>query len=182
MLYTSFNSGQDHFTGNDFAPIELIQYGDLHCPACAQVYPEIKLLQDVMGRELRFVFRHFPQLHKNPLSLEAALATEAAAVQDKFWYMHDIIFENQAILSRPAFLQFAEDIGINLQRFESDREDNRLFRKVISDFENGVKSNIGTTPVFFFNGHRYNGKPDFSHLYKTCRFLLSLEPLNVNRA
>ncbi len=96
MLQPLLNETRDHIFGWRFAPVELVQYGDtLQCPHCAAVYPDIKRLQEIMGDLLKFAFRHHPLPQIHPLALDAAIACEMAALQDKFWHMHDIIFENQ---------------------------------------------------------------------------------------
>lgn len=164
---------RDHFTGGIMAPIEIVMYGDFQCEYCTAAYPEIKYLQDVMGDDLKFVFRHFPLSNIHPLAFEAAIASEAAALQNKFWYMHDMIFENQKYLTRASLMKFAEDIDLDMVFYESSREHKKLFQKVISDFESGTRSDVNSTPTFFINGLRYNGIDDFGSLYKTCRYLLS---------
>lgn len=173
MSIPVFNSSVDHFRGPKIATIELVEYGDFKCKNCKAVYPEIKILQGVLSSQLRFVFRHFPLPNIRPISLEAAIATEAAALQEKFWYMHDIIFENQQYLSRSSLFSFAKEIELDMELYETSREFKKVSRKVIDDFEGGVKSGVDSTPVFFMNGLRYNGIKDFDSLYKTCKYLLS---------
>jgi protein-disulfide isomerase len=173
MLKPSFNINHDHFYGYPVSDIELVQYGDFQCRDCWNVYPDIKLLQDMMGRKMKFVFRHFPRPNINHLALEAAVAAETAALQDKFWYMHDILYENHGNLTRPALIQFAKDIDLDMLLFELQREDKKVFRKVISDFESGVKSGVNITPTFFINGLRYCGPNNFEGLYNTCKYLCS---------
>jgi protein-disulfide isomerase len=179
MLKPSFNINYDHFCGYPVSDIELVQYGDFQCRDCVKVYPDIKLLQDMMGHKLKFVFRHFPRPNINPLSLEAAIAAETASLQDKFWYMHDILYENHGSFTRSALVQFAKDIELDMLLYELQREDKKVFRKVIGDFESGVKSGVNITPAFFINGMRYSGPNDFDGLYSTCK-LLSAENRNNN--
>lgn len=107
MLVPSLDPDRDHISGWRFAPVELVQYGDLQCPHCADVYPCIKQLQEIMGDQLRFAFRHYPLPQLHSLALDAAISCEIAAIHGKFWYMHDMIFENQQYLSRAALLRFA---------------------------------------------------------------------------
>lgn len=175
MLECSFNSSRDHYYGTIDAPIELIEYGDFQCRRCASVYREINALQDLLGNKLRFVFRHFPLVHLHPLALEAAIASEAAALQHKFWSMHNMIYQNQEELSRTALLELAEDININMDFYESSREHRNIFKKVLFDFDSAVLNGVTSTPTFFINGFLYTGKADFRSLYKICRFLLSFK-------
>jgi protein-disulfide isomerase len=173
-----FDEQRDNYWGDPMAPVEVIQYGDFQCPNCADVYPVIKLLQEKMGARMKFVFRHYPQPAMHPVSLYAAVAAEAAAVQDKFWHMHDIIFENQKYLSRGSLGHFAEEIELNTQAFDDSREHKKLFHKVISDFETGLKCGVDGTPTFFIDGRRYNGFHDLESLYKTCRFVWTCKTLS----
>ena len=92
-------SSQDHVQGTDEAVIELVEYGDYQCPHCGIAYPVIKKIQEKFGTQIRFVFRNFPLTESHAFAMSAAVATEAAALQDKFWEMHDIIFENQKSLA-----------------------------------------------------------------------------------
>jgi protein-disulfide isomerase len=165
MLLPNFRTDYDHFQGSPLAPIELIQYGDFQCTHCADVYPLIKCLQDCFGSMLKFVYRHYPIPVRHPLTLQAAVAAEAAALQGKFWYMHDMIYENQKYLTRASFSEFAREIDLDTRVFEDCQEQRQLFRKVISDFEGGVKSGVNGSPTFFINGARYDGFDDFDSFY-----------------
>jgi len=175
MLKYLFDHTRDHFYGYPLAPIELIEYGDFQCEHCAAVYPEIRMLQQEMGNQLKFVFRHYPLSAIHPMALDAAISTEAASLQDKFWYMHDIIFENQKYLTRSSLSKFAEEIRLDVASFEDNRCRKKLTQKVITDFESGSKSGVNGTPVFFINRHKYNGFDDFESLYKTCKFILTFK-------
>lgn len=187
MLVPSIDPDRDHISGCRFAPVELVQYGDLQCPHCADVYPCIKQLQEIMGDQLRYVFRHYPLPQLHLLALDAAISCEIAAIHGKFWYMHDMIFENQQYLSRAALLRFAEEIEIDTGLFTNTREYKKMSRKVISDFESGVRSGVNGTPTFFINGRRYNGLSDLEELLTTCKYILlklgleTANPVNKQR-
>src|SRR5271154_1671763 len=88
----------DHIQGDSNAPIELVEYGDYQCPHCGRAYPVIKAIQEKLKGDLKFIFRNFPLSDVHPDAFNAAMAAEAAALQNKFWQMHDIIFENQSSL------------------------------------------------------------------------------------
>src|SRR5580658_6513234 len=175
MLHPIFRTDYDHYYGCPLAPIELVQYGDFQCEYCAEVYPVIKWLQDSFGDHLKFVYRHFPIPTRHPLSLQAAVATEAAALQGKFWYMHDMIYENQKYLTRTSFSTFASEIELDTEAFDDCREHRKLFQKVISDFEGGVRSGVDSTPTFFINGVRYVGFDDFENLYSVLQNISHFE-------
>ena len=139
MLKMPFCIERDNFIGDTAAPIELVQYGDFQCQHSGSVYTAIKLLQQYLGDELKFIFRHFPLPAVHSLALEAAVASEAAALQGKFWQMHDMIFEQQKYLVRSSFSRFAEEIELDATIFENSREHKKLIQKVINDFNGKIE-------------------------------------------
>src|SRR5258706_424896 len=92
---------RDHIHGPSEARVTLVEYGDYECPHCGAAFPVLKRVEQLLGDELRFVFRNFPLSEMHPHALQAAEAAEAAAAQGKFWNMHDLIFDNQRALGRP---------------------------------------------------------------------------------
>jgi protein-disulfide isomerase len=174
-LKMPFNSAIDHYQGSLTAPVELVQYGDFQCPHCAEAYPAIKMLIETLGSTIRFIYRHYPLPNIHPLALEAAVAAEAAGLQNKFWYMHDMILENQKYILRSSFSVFAKEIELDLETYENNSKYKRLFHKVINDFESGVKSGVDGTPTFFTNGKKYNGFNDFGGLYKACKYIFNIQ-------
>lgn len=155
-LIPAVNSN-DHFAGNPNAPLELVEYGDYECPFCGRAYPIVKSIQERFGEDLNFVFRNFPLRKIHPNAYPAAVATEAAARQGKFWEMHDIIFENQKALEPANILEYAQSIGLDSDRFQKDILDESLYLKARKDFESGMKSGVNRTPTFFVNGRKFNG-------------------------
>lgn len=149
-------SDKDQQTGNLEAPITLVEYGDYQCPHCGHAHPLLKRLLKEKGKTFRFVFRNFPLQESHPAAFMAALAAEAAGKQDKFWEMHDIIFENQQDLHGNSFTHFAENIGLDLQQFAKDWEGPEQVAKVEGDFESGIRSGVNGTPSFFVNGEKLN--------------------------
>ena len=150
-------SEKDHIQGSNDAPIVLVEYGDYQCPHCGRAYPIVKRMQEKLGDQLKFVFRNFPLAKIHPEATMAAVATEAAALQDKYWEMHDIIFENQDKLGADTITQLAETIDLDLERFHDNMKRKDLISKVEMDFESGIKSGVNRTPTFFINGEKYEG-------------------------
>ena len=150
-------SEQDHIEGSDDAAIELLEFGDYECPHCGRAYPIIKAIQKKMGKKLKFVFRNFPLAEVHPHAFTAAIAAEAAGRQNKYWPMHDILFENQRDLSGQAILNYARYIGLEETGFMKDLHQPELRSRVENDFESGIRSGVNGTPTFFINGNRYNG-------------------------
>jgi len=148
---------KDHAQGPESASIEIVEFGDYECPHCGEAYPVIKKIQKIFGNQIRFVFRNFPLSESHAYAYPAALASEAAAVQNKFWEMHDAIFENQNRINEDLFKALAKNIGLNEEAFERDIESNDIIKKVEDDFESGMRSGVNGTPSFYVNGHKFDG-------------------------
>jgi protein-disulfide isomerase len=171
MLIPSLNRNLDHVFGCRFAPLQLVEYGSFQCRACIAAYGEVRLLQEVMGSQLLYAYRHCPDPFLHQLSLDAAVATEVAGVQCKFWEMHDALFENQQHLSRSTLIEIGQDIGVDMSSFTDPGVYKKIAQIVVFDFCSGVKSGVRKTPAFFINGIQYNGRADFNGLLKACRYV-----------
>lgn len=166
-------SPKDNSQGNPEAVLTLVEYGDYQCLRCGQAYPVVKKIQQVFRGQLRFIFRHFPLQNLHPLALPAALATEAAARQNRFWEMHDLIFENQDQLHANSFRDFTKKLNIDVPKFENDCNDPSILRKVEDDFDSGIVSGVNDTPTFFINGSRYDGSWEEAELETRLRHFLN---------
>src|SRR5688572_24477272 len=113
-------SEADHSMGPEDAPLTLLEYGDFECPSCGAAHGVTKRLKQVLGDDLRLVFRHFPLTSAHPNAMNAALAAEAAAIQGRFWEMHDLLFENQDRLDPKSLIEYADRLKLNPRRFASD--------------------------------------------------------------
>ncbi len=146
-----------HVKGNIESAIKIVEYSDLQCPACGVYYPIMKQLVEEFGNDISFEYRHFPLRSIHPNAEPAALATEAAGLQGKFWEMHDILFERQQEWSNKKgdniFTSYAKEIGIDITKFESDMSFNEdIKNKVESDYQSGLALKVNSTPSFFLNG------------------------------
>jgi protein-disulfide isomerase len=146
----------DHAQGAANAPVTLVEYGDLECPHCGRAYPIVKAVQRRMGKRLRFVFRHFPLTELHPHAQHAAEATEAAAVQGKFWAMHDRLFERQFALDDEDLIDYASELGLDAPRIGRELAAHTFKPQVRDDFMSGVQSGVNGTPTFFINGLRHD--------------------------
>ena len=157
-------SGRDHIQGAPDAPVTLVEYGDYQCPFCGRAYPIVKALQKKLGAKLKFVFRNFPLNNIHPCAEDAAETAESAAIEGKFWEMHDMIFENQGELEIDNLLVYAKRLKLNVKRVESELETHAQRRRVKEDFESGIRSGVNGTPTFFVNGVRFDGNWEGSEL------------------
>jgi len=153
-------SKRDHIQGNPDAAIELVEYGDYQCPYCGAAYPEIKIIQEKMGNQLKFVFRNFPLTNMHEYALHAAIASEVAGDMGQFWEMHDMLFENQQNLDDTHLIDYAKELGLDIKKFEAKFPEPKYREKVEQDLESGLRSGVNGTPSFYVNGTKYQG--DFS--------------------
>src|SRR5881396_2746169 len=108
---------RDHIQGPADAAVTLVEYGDYECPHCGRAYPIVKAIQKHMERKLRFVYRNFPLRESHPHAQCAAEAAEAAGAQGRFWEMHDRLFERQFALEDHNLLEYAAELGFDVDRF-----------------------------------------------------------------
>src|SRR5438445_3767940 len=113
-------SQRDHQQGPETAPVTLVEYGDYECPYCGEAYLIVKVIQRRLGDRLRFVFRNLPLTQSHPHAEHAADAAEAAAGQEKFWEMHDYLFEHQRALDDAHLLQYAVAHNLDEERFKRE--------------------------------------------------------------
>jgi len=144
----------DHIIGKTSAEITLVEYGDYECSHCGHAYPLIKKLTRDFSNDLLFVFRNFPLQQSHPYAMIAAQAAEAAGVQNKFWEMHDLIYEHQDELDESNLSYFAETLNLDMDKFENDLQSQNVISKIESDFESGIRSGVNGTPTFFINDKR----------------------------
>ncbi|HKO81482.1 MAG TPA: DsbA family protein [Chitinophagaceae bacterium] len=169
-------NSNDHIFGGPGALIELVEYGDYECPYCGRAYPIVKDIQQQLGNDIKFVFRDFPLSNIHPHAFSAALATEAAGLQGKFWEMHDIIFENQKTLDTENIFGFAGQLGLDIEHFKNDIQQKSLIDKVEKDFESGIRSGVNRTPTFFINGEKFIGEWRDNQLLQYLKILLTGVP------
>lgn len=141
----------DHVRGPQDAALAIV-YGDFECPFCAALEARIA------GTRLRQVFRHFPVRSSHPRAWPAACAVEAASLQGRFWEMHDSLFADQGRLEDPHLWERARALGLDIERFESDRRSEAVQARVKRDFQSGVRAGVVTTPTVFAAGEMYVGR------------------------
>jgi protein-disulfide isomerase len=138
---------------------ELVVYGDFECPYTAATMRDIgRLLEG--GAAVEVVFRYFPLEDIHPHAQAAAETAEAAARQARFWEMHDLLFRNQLHLDPDDLRRYAERLGLDLERFESEVADRATKARIERDVESGEQSGVDGTPSLFIDGRRYRGSRD----------------------
>lgn len=147
--------------GADRAPVTIEEFGDFQCPPCGRLSEPLNQIKHDFAGKVRLIFREFP-LPVHPNALPAAYAAEAAALQKRFWEMHDILYREQEIWSRPAvpdglFVGYAKTIGLDPERFRRDMQSEIVKERVAADQKRAEKLGVSVTPTVFVNGKSLNG-------------------------
>lgn len=169
---TNGAAASNHVVGENTKGVLLVEYGDYECPFCGQFYPIVKQVVEKHKTDIAFQFRNLPlqQNHKN--AFVAARAAEAAALQNKFWEMYDLLFQNQAAWAQasnaqPTFEQYATQLGLDLDKFKADFASPGVNDTINADIAEFKKTGKPLkTPTFFLDGELIEPKSadDFSRL------------------
>ena len=167
-LYIDVDPGRDHIRGPRDAPVTVVEYGDFECPFCGQAEPVLRELLREFG-DVRYVWRHLPLNDVHPNTQLAAEAAEAAAEQGAFWEMHDLLLAHQDALGWRSLIDYAERLGLDLERFTTDLREHVGAVKVAEDVDSADLSGVSGTPTFFVNGRRHYGAYDIGTLSEAVR-------------
>jgi protein-disulfide isomerase len=155
---------RDHVRGPASAEVTLVEYGDFECPYTRRARPVVRRLGQDFGDSLLFVFRNFPLTRIHPHAQAAAEAAEAAASQGRYWEIHDLLFDNQRHLEDEDLRRYAEQLGLDTERFERELAQHAHARQVREDLRGGLESGVRGAPTFFVNGLRHEGPNDLAAL------------------
>jgi protein-disulfide isomerase len=148
----------DHVRG-PASPHLILEYGDYECPYSRAGYREVQRAEE--SADFRFAFRHFPLTQIHPHALAASAAVEAAALQGRFWEMHDLLFHRQKALGDDDLRGYAGELGLDLERFDGDWRSDAVLARIARDVESGLGSGeVLGTPTFFIDGVVYRGSYD----------------------
>jgi Na+/H+ antiporter NhaA len=149
---------RDHIRGPEGASVTVVEYGDFQCPYCGRAETAVREL--LADPDARFVWRHLPLTDVHPEAQLAAEAAEAAAAQGAFWPMHDLLLTRQDKLRAPDLLRYADELGLDRQRFHSELKRHVHAARIAQDVESADLSGVAGTPTFFINGQRHYGAYD----------------------
>ncbi|HET9174706.1 MAG TPA: thioredoxin domain-containing protein [Candidatus Saccharimonadales bacterium] len=158
---TSSSSVQpsNHVTGQGQKHVTLVEYGDFECPVCESYEPTVSQVRQQYAQDITFQFRNFPLTSIHPNAFAGARAAEAAALQGKFWEMHDALYAAQnwqqwstSSDPTPYFNQYAQSIGLNVAKFKQDFASDQVNNQVNADLAQANKLNLNGTPTFFLDG------------------------------
>lgn len=164
----------NHVEGSTSTGVKLVEYGDYQCPFCGEYYSVVKQMAADFNDKIQFQFRNFPLVNNHPNAFAGARAAEAAALQNKFWEMHDKLYEENVIYNQAQqqgqtyntwinasdpssyFIQYAQGLGLNVTQFKTDYASSKVNDLINADMAEGNKLKINGTPTFFLDGTQVN--------------------------
>jgi protein-disulfide isomerase len=179
---TSNGTPSQHIEGKGQDGVTLVEYGDYQCPYCGQYYSIVKQVQAEYNNQMTFQFRNFPLVSLHPNAFAGARAAEAASLQNKFWQMHDLLYEQNQIYYEsngaestwigasnplPYFDEYAQQLGLNVTKFNQDFNSDQVDATINADMAAGNKLNVDATPTFFLDGKQISvgeSAPEFEKL------------------
>jgi protein-disulfide isomerase len=154
----------DHVRGGPGGSL-IVEYGDYECPYSRRAFREIQRVEGQLGDGVRFAFRHFPLTEIHPHALAASAAAEAAALQGRFWEMHELLFHRQKALEEEDLRRYAADLELDGERFQDDSQSAAVLDRVRRDVESGIASGeVLGTPTLFIDGTVYRQAYDAASL------------------
>jgi Na+/H+ antiporter NhaA/protein-disulfide isomerase len=159
---------RDHIRGPLDAPVTVVEYGDFECPYCGRAEPQVRELLRDFSR-VRYVWRHLPLSDVHVNAEQAAEAAEAAAAQNAFWPMHDLLLAHQDALTTSDLVSYAERLGLDVRRFADDLNACLRAKRIAADVESADLSGVTGTPTFFVNSRRHYGPYDMTSLAAAVR-------------
>ena len=156
----SLDDAIDHVRGPAQSRV-IVEYGDYECPYSRRAYRHIERVESRLEGGVRFAFRHFPLTQIHPHALAAAAAAEAAARQERFWDMHELLFHRQQALEDDDLRRYALELELDLARFESDIAAADVLARVRRDVDSGLATGeVQGTPTLFIDGVVHRGAYD----------------------
>lgn len=150
----------DRILGDKDAPVTIVEFSDLQCPYCAKFHATMNQVARDFKGQVRWVYRHFP-LSSHPFAKKAALATECAGEQGKFWEYTNSLFENQSKINNDFLKEAAQDLNLDTGKFNKCLDDEKYLSKVNDDIAEGKKAGVTGTPASFINGKMIKGAESY---------------------
>lgn len=153
----ALGASSNNWYGQEQGVITLTEYADFQCPACASFFPLVSQIKEQFKDKIRFEFKHFPLVQIHPNATTAHRAGQAAALQNKFWEMHDLLYQNQQAWQSSSnagaiFEQYAAEINLDMVKYTADVASSDVLAAINSDIDAGKQLNVNSTPTFFIDG------------------------------
>ena len=159
--------GESPTFGSTDKKIVLFEFSDFQCPFCAKVQKNLKEFMDKHEDRVTLVFKHLPLTRIHPQAIPAAKAAWAAQQQGRFWEYHDALFEQQDKIEEQLYIDIANNLGLDIDKFNSDRQSQEAIASIETDFKLAQKIGISGTPFFVMNGETFSGAVKLSQMEDT---------------
>ena len=163
-IVSDVSADDDSVLGDSKAPVTIIEFSDYQCPFCERFYtatlPQIKTEYINTGK-VKLVYRDFPLSSIHPQAEKAAEAAECAGEQNKYWEMHNKLFENQGALDTDSLKKYAQQIGLDSGKFNDCLDSGKMASEIAKDTADGTSYGVQGTPAFFINGQEISGAQPF---------------------
>lgn len=159
-----------HTLGDNKKGVTLVEYGDYQCPACGAYYPLVKQVTDKYTSDIQFQFRNFPLNTIHPNARASARAAEAAGKQNKYWEMHDLLYEQQkswesSSSAASIFEGYATQLGLDSAKYKTDFASTEVNDVINADYNEGTHLGITGTPTFFLQGKKVDNAPQTAEAF-----------------
>lgn len=149
--------GSNNWYGQENGVVTLTEYGDFQCPACGQFFPIVAQVKELFKEQIRFEFKHFPLVQIHPNATAAHRAAQASANQNKFWEMHDMLYQRQTSWTNSTnptavFEGYARELGLDMNAYNTDTAASQTLGIINFDIDSGKSQNVSGTPTFFIDG------------------------------
>lgn len=176
----------NHTKGEGAAKVTLVEYGDFQCPACKQYEPMVQEITTKYANDITFQFRNFPLVSIHPNAFAASRAAEAAGKQDKFWEMHDKLYDGQddwkeATPPNKIFEMYASQLGLNIEKYKSDFKSTAVNDTINADLAAGGKLDITGTPGFVIDGKKIENPSSIDEFSKLIDAAIAKKKKNTDQ-
>ncbi|HZM63924.1 MAG TPA: thioredoxin domain-containing protein [Candidatus Saccharimonadales bacterium] len=161
---TNGSAASNHVVGDNAKGVTLIEYGDFQCFFCAQYMPIVEQVKEKYKADIAFQFRNLPLVQNHKNAFASSRAAEAASLQNKYWEMYAILFQNQSAWGESndplsIFEQYASQLGLNVEQFKTDFASSKVNDTINADIEEFKKTKEQIkTPTFFLDGKKIEPK------------------------
>jgi len=153
----SLNIGDSYAKGPEGAKVTIVEWSDFQCPFCSQAAGLIDQITKAYPNDVKFVYKNYPlPFHKQ--AMPAAKAAVAAGKQGKFFEMHDKIFANQRSLNDDVYVQYASELGLNVDQFKKDMDSPEVQAQIDKEMTEARSADVRGTPTIFINGKKPQGR------------------------
>jgi len=180
---SSSGTPTSHLIGTSTTGVKMVEYGDYECPYCEEYYPVVKQVQAEYNNKISFQFRNFPLVSVHVNAFAGARAAEAAALQNKFWEMHDALYDSSnwqvwstASDPTPYFSQYAQQLGLNVTQFKTDFASSQVNDSINADMAAGNALGIQGTPTFYIDGQQTTIAPTVAAFEKVINDAIAKQP------